>query len=209
MVYKILIKNVDRGTNTHYNLVPSPDVDIMTLKCPSEGTEPGDQLTIVLQRNDADLLTFGRFTVPGIVEHEDNNKTFSVKKCQSGCFELAIEFRRNRIDSRNKKDMEWQLFQGLIHFRDEKPLFLSQLLQHLRQKYAFKELQDQQENVRKAIEDDMKDERRLQLPLMDIKAGLATKRKSLLDMDKAMLSVESKHEESLRVWTEEEVRLVK
>ena len=193
--YRICIRNQTRNQDSVCPLISSPDIDVQTLKCPAHTTS-NDVITVVLQMTDGgkqDLTEFVRFIVPGIVEHEDNNKTYAVKTALINGFELAVEYRRNRIDSRNKHDLQWELLHAFIHIR-EKPDVLSTLLEYLREEYSYGVLLEERDMLQKGVETDMKDERRLQLALLDVKASLSAKRKQQVQVEKAMISAIPRYE---------------
>lgn len=184
-LYRILIRNQTQREESVLVLTPAPDLELHTLKCPCH-TAANDVISIHLQCDEQDVKELARFMVPGIFELEDNNKTFVVKKVMRDGFELVIEYRRNRIDSRNKRDLDWELLHGFIHIRDM-PYLLKSLLDYLREEHSYVSLLEEKDVLNKAIEIDMKDERRLQLALLDIKASLSAKRKQLVVVDKAMI----------------------
>lgn len=195
-MFAIIIRNETQSRQVTHPLNPHPEVD--TRACVfhvSKGTaDPGDHLRISLNMVSTELLLLGEFVIPVIhPDTEEHLKTTTVKHKRHMYLSMDAEFHRARIDSRNKEDLRWELNRIVITV-EEQPTVLVRLLDYLKSNYAWSSAITDKEHVQAEIADNMKDERRLQLALLDIKASLTAKRKKLLEVEKALIPLTDHYE---------------
>jgi hypothetical protein len=146
-----------------------------------------DEISVVLSQNKNVISTLAKLTIPKVSQIEDNNKLTTLKRSKHQGFELVVEYRRDRISSRNSDDMEWELVYALLHVR-EPPSILSALCSYLSASFLQAQLQDEKTCLTSAIDLQKREETRLSLALMDVRNEIATKRKRMTSIEKDMIT---------------------
>jgi hypothetical protein len=154
----------------------------------------GDELHIVLEETECiNVSILAEFVVPGPCEQEDKSKCLTMKRVCCGDFELIVEYTRQRINSRNPKDLEWKLHQCALHLK-KTPKIIHQVVQYMQAVHNLGSLKAVREEAKVALDTAKAEEQRLMLAMLDAKYAVAERHKEL--------------QEAERIYEEEQGRMV-
>ena len=174
MLYHIQVVNKTSGQATCCQLKTASQ---QAFVCPRLNV--GDELEIVLEETECfNRAVLAEFVVPGPCEQEDKNKCLTMKRIGNNEFELIVEYTRPRINSRNKKDLEWKLNQYALHLKSTPPI-LQDVVQYMRAVKVLDDVKAVKEDANRALEDALAEEQRLMLAMLDAKHAVTERRKEL------------------------------
>lgn len=143
------------------------------LVCPK--ASPGDMLHVLIRKDNEDPQELTTFIIQGPSEHE---KCSSVKRTTTGGFELQVEYVRDRVMSRNKRETEWRLVLAVLYIREPSPP-LTKALQVVEQYVVIDEIQNEIEDHRTLLEQARAEETRLTKELIEVRMEMVRLRKAI------------------------------
>jgi hypothetical protein len=179
MLFDIQVVNKTSGLTTCCQLKA---MGLQAFVCPK--IDVGDHLEIVLEETDClSRSVLAEFVVPGPCEHEDKSKCLTMKRVCNREFELIVEFTRNRINSRNKKDLEWKLSQCALHLKNTPPV-LQEIAQYMQATKVLDQVKSTRDAAQVALDQALAEEQRLLLAMLDAKHIVMESRKELEEAER-------------------------
>lgn len=145
----------------------------------------GDKIEIVLEETEhVNRTVLAELVVPGPCEQEDKCKCLTMKRVVSNEFELIVEYTRLRVNSRNKRDLEWKLNQCALHLKSTHPI-MQNVIEYMHVVRELEHAKIAKEAVVRALESAQEEETKAVLAMLDAKQAVSDRRRELEDAEKA------------------------